>query len=141
MERKDRAGHLKVELHAWVLIRTPILPQGLSKRTLLQVTWPQGPEAETRAGGGIVSAIFGSAQRMMSPLEKRKAELIEQLAATNDERVIAAVEETLAGNAHYALTKEQQRQLDASLQRYLRGEAKTYSPEQARALARKAART
>lgn len=78
---------------------------------------------------------------MMSPLEKRKAELIEQLAATNDERVIAAVEETLAGNAHYALTKEQQRQLDASLQRYLRGEAKTYSPEQARALARKAART
>ncbi len=76
----------------------------------------------------------------MSRLEQRKAAVIEQLEASNDEHVIAAVEETLAGNAHYALTKEQQRQLDASLSRYLRGEAKTYTPEQARALARKAAR-
>ena len=61
----------------------------------------------------------------MSRLEQRKAAVIEQLEATNDEHVISAVEEMLAGNAHYALTKEQQRQLDASLARYLRGEVKT----------------
>jgi len=76
----------------------------------------------------------------MSRLEQRKANVIQQLEATNDEHVISAVEETLAGNAHYALTGEQQRQLDESLARYLRGEAKTYTPEQARARARKAAR-
>ena len=76
----------------------------------------------------------------MSRLEQRKAHVIEQLEATNDEHLIAAVEETLAGNAHYALTPVQQRQLDASLARYLRGEAKTFTPEQARAHARKAAR-
>lgn len=76
----------------------------------------------------------------MSRLELRKAPVIEQLEATNDEHVIAAVEETLVGNTHYALTPEQKRQLDASLARYLRGDSKTYTPEQARARARKAAR-
>jgi len=76
----------------------------------------------------------------MSRLEQRKAAVIEQLEATNDEHVISAVEETLAGNTHYALTSEQKRQLDASLARYLRGEGKSYTPEQARARARKAAR-
>lgn len=76
----------------------------------------------------------------MSRLDQRKALVIEQLEATNDEHVIAAVEETLAGNAHYALTNAQQRELDASVARYLRGDAKTYTPEQAKARARKAAR-
>ena len=57
----------------------------------------------------------------MRRLEQRKAHVIEQLEATNDEHVVAAVEETLAGNAHYALTSEQRRQLEATLERYLRG--------------------
>lgn len=84
--------------------------------------------------------IFGQEPPTMSRLEQRKAHVIAQLEATNDEHVVAAVEETLAGNAHYALTREQRRQLDASLERYLRGEAKTHTPEQAKARARKAAR-
>ncbi|MCB9170951.1 MAG: hypothetical protein H6594_11425 [Flavobacteriales bacterium] len=77
----------------------------------------------------------------MSRLEQRKANVIEQIEATNDEHLIAAIEETLAGNTHYALTNEQQRQLDVSLARYLRGEAKTRTPAEARARARKAARS
>jgi hypothetical protein len=76
----------------------------------------------------------------MTRLGQRKAAVIEKLEATNDERLIAAVEETLAGNAHYVLDPDQQRQLAASLARYLRGDAKTYTPEQVRARARKAAR-
>ena len=76
----------------------------------------------------------------MSRLEQRKAALIEQLEATNDEHMISALEETLAGNTHFALTSDQERQLDASLARYLRGEAKTFTPEQVRSRARKAAR-
>jgi hypothetical protein len=50
------------------------------------------------------------------------------------------VEETLAGNTHYALTTAQKKQLDQSSARYIRGEAKTFTPEQARSMARRAAR-
>lgn len=76
----------------------------------------------------------------MTRIQKRKAIIIEQLEATNDERLIEAVEQTLAGNAHYTLSEEQQRALDTTLSRYLRGEAKVYTVAQARARARRAAR-
>ena len=76
----------------------------------------------------------------MTKLQERKAAVIQRLEKTNDEHTIAAVESTLAGHTHYALTDVQQRQLDASLARYLRGEASTFTPEQVRSRARKAAR-
>lgn len=76
----------------------------------------------------------------MDKLARRKAAVIELLEAVTDERTITAVEETLAGNTHYALTTAQKKQLDQSSARYIRGEAKTFTPEQARSMARRAAR-
>jgi hypothetical protein len=54
--------------------------------------------------------------------------------------LLDAVEKTLAGDSHYSLSPEQQDQLQESPGRYLRGEAKTYSPVEAITKARKAAR-
>ena len=76
----------------------------------------------------------------MTKLEKRKAALIERLDQVKDERTITALERTLEGSTHYALNEEQLHQLDASLERYLRGEVKTYTPEQVRTRAQKAMR-
>lgn len=76
----------------------------------------------------------------MSSLKQRKAQLIEQIEAIQDEHLLDAVEKTLAGNAHYALSPDQQDELKESLARYIRGEAKTYTPEEAITKARKAAR-
>lgn len=74
----------------------------------------------------------------MTKLEKRKAALIERLDEVKDERTITALERTLDGSTHYSLTKEQQHQLDASLERYLHNTVKTYTPEQVRTRALKA---
>ncbi len=76
----------------------------------------------------------------MSRLKQRKAHLIEKIEAIQDEHLLDAVEKTLAGNSHYSLSPDQQDQLQESLARYLSGEAKTYSPEEAITKARKAAR-
>ena len=74
----------------------------------------------------------------MTKLEKRKAALIERLDDVKDEHTITALERTLDGSTHYALTEEQRHQLDASLERYLHNTVKTYTPEQVRARAVKA---
>ncbi len=76
----------------------------------------------------------------MSRLKQRKAQLIEKIESIEDENLLDAVEKTLAGDSHYSLSPEQQDQLQESLARYMRGEAKTYTPEEAITKARKAAR-
>lgn len=76
----------------------------------------------------------------MTKLEKRKAVLLERIGAVEDERILQALERTLEGTTHHTLTSEQLKALDASMARYLRGEAKTYTPEQVRARALKAIR-
>jgi hypothetical protein len=76
----------------------------------------------------------------MSRLKQRKAQLIEKIESIQDEHLLDAVEKTLAGDSHYSLSPDQQDQLQESLGRYLRGEAQTYSPEEAITKARKAAR-
>ena len=76
----------------------------------------------------------------MTKLEKRKAVLLERIGAVEDERTLHALERTLEGTTHHTLSPAQLKALDASMARYLRGEAKTYTPEQARARALKAAR-
>lgn len=76
----------------------------------------------------------------MTKLEKRRAQLLERIGTVEDENVLHALERTLEGASHHALTSEQLKSLDASMARYLRGEAKTVSPEQARSRALKAIR-
>ena len=76
----------------------------------------------------------------MTKLEKRKAELLERINSVTDEHTLEALERTLEGSTHYTLTKEQLKALDASMARYLRGEARTFTPEQARSRALKAIR-
>lgn len=76
----------------------------------------------------------------MTKLEKRRAVLLERIGAVKDERTLQALERTLEGTTHHTLTPEQLKALDASMARYLRGEAKTYTPEQVRARALKAIR-
>ena len=76
----------------------------------------------------------------MTKLEKRKAALIERLDQVKDESTITALERTLEGSTHYTLSVEQLHQLDASLERYLHGNVKTYTPEQVRTRALKAMR-
>ncbi len=76
----------------------------------------------------------------MSNILKRKVKLIHKLTTIEDEGVIAAMERTLEGATHYTLSTEQVRQLDASMERYLSGEGKSYTPEQMRTRALKAIR-
>lgn len=78
--------------------------------------------------------------KTMSNILKRKVKLIQKLTTIEDEGMIAAMERTLESATHYTLSAEQLRQLDASMARYLRGEAKTYTPEQVRTRALKAIR-
>ncbi|MFZ1693838.1 MAG: hypothetical protein WAT74_11615 [Flavobacteriales bacterium] len=74
----------------------------------------------------------------MSTILKRKVALINRLTTLDDERTIAAMERVLDGGTHYTLSEEQLKQLDASWERYVRGEAKTYTPAQVKARALKA---
>ncbi|MBP8824290.1 MAG: hypothetical protein KBH07_11655 [Flavobacteriales bacterium] len=76
----------------------------------------------------------------MTKLEKRKAVLLERIGAVEDERTLQALERTLEGATHHTPSPEQLKALDASMERYLHGEAKTYTPEQARTRALKAVR-
>ena len=76
----------------------------------------------------------------MSNILKRKVKLIHKLTTIEDEGVIAAMERTLEGATHYTLSTEQVRQLDASMERYLSGVGKSYTPEQMRTRALKAIR-
>ncbi len=73
-------------------------------------------------------------------LNELKIALVQQILHSEDADELRAVESTLAGTSHYALSPAQERGLDASLARYMRGEASTYTPEQVRTRARKAAR-
>ncbi len=79
-------------------------------------------------------------EQTMSNILKRKVKLIHKLTTIEDEGTIAALERTLEGATHYALSEEQVQQLDASLARYLNGSAKTYTPEQVRTRALKTIR-
>jgi hypothetical protein len=88
----------------------------------------------------LLDRIFEEHHHAMSRLKQRKAKLIEKIDAIQDEHMLDAVEKTLAGSSHYSLSPDQQDQLQESLARYLSGEAKTYSPEEAITKARKAAR-
>ncbi len=74
----------------------------------------------------------------MSTLLKRKVSLINRLTTLEDERTIAAMERVLDSETHYTLSAAQLRQLDASWERYARGEATTYTPAQVKARALKA---
>lgn len=74
----------------------------------------------------------------MSTILKRKVALINRLTTLDDERKIAAMERVLEGETHHTLTDEQLQQLEASWERFARGEAKTYTPAQVRARALKA---
>ncbi len=76
----------------------------------------------------------------MSNILERKVKLIRKLTSIEDEATIAAMERTLDGTTHHSLSAEQMLQLDESMARYLRGEAKTYTPEQVRTRALKAIR-
>ena len=73
-------------------------------------------------------------------LLKRKVKLIRTLTAVEDEGMIDAVESTLAGSTHRSLSQDQMKQLDASIERYMSGEVRTYAPAQVRARALKAIR-
>lgn len=74
----------------------------------------------------------------MSSILERKVALINRLTTLEDERTIAAMERVLEGGSHYTLSEEQLKQLDASWERYARGEAKTYTPAQVKARALRA---
>lgn len=74
----------------------------------------------------------------LTKLEKRKVELLERISSVTDERTLAALERTLEGATHHALTEEQLKALDASMARYLRGAARTFTADQTRARALKA---
>jgi len=76
----------------------------------------------------------------MTKLEKRKALLLDRISALEDENTLQALERTLEGTSHHTLTPEQLKALDASMARYLRGEARTCTPAQARTRALKAIR-
>lgn len=73
-------------------------------------------------------------------LQKRKVKLIQALTAVEDEGMIDAIESTLAGSTHRSLSEAQLEQLDASVERYMSGEARTYTPAQVRTRALKAIR-
>lgn len=92
-----------------------------------------------RRAEGCQLSIFEEQDPPMSRLKQRKAQLIEKIESIQDEHLLDAVEKTLAGGSHYSLSLEQQEQLQESLGRYLRGETKTYSLEEAITKARKAA--
>lgn len=74
----------------------------------------------------------------MSTILKRKVALINRLTTLDDERTIAAMERLLEGGTHDTLSEEQLQQLEASWERHLRGEARTYTPAQVKARALKA---
>lgn len=74
----------------------------------------------------------------MSTILQRKVALIQRLTTLDDERTIAAMERLLDGGSHYTLSDEQLKQLDASWERYVHGQAKTFSPAQVKARALKA---
>ena len=74
----------------------------------------------------------------MSTILKRKVALINRLTTLDDERTIAAMERLLEGGTHDTLSEEQLQQLEASWERHLRGEARTYTPAQVKARAMKA---
>lgn len=76
----------------------------------------------------------------MTKLQKRKAALLERISVLEDEALLSAVERTLEGTTHHALSAEQLRQLDSTMERYLSGEVRTYTPEEVRARALKAIR-
>lgn len=73
-------------------------------------------------------------------LLKRKVKLIRTLTAVEDEGIIDAVESAMAGSTHGSLTSDQLKQLDASIERYVNGEARTYTPAQVRTRALEAIR-
>jgi len=74
----------------------------------------------------------------MSALLKRKVALIHRPTTIEDERTIAAIERVLEGGTHDTLSEEQVQQLEASWDRFVRGEARTYTPAQVKARALKA---
>lgn len=71
---------------------------------------------------------------------KRKVKLIRTLTAVEDEGMLDAVESTLAGSTHRSLSSDQLKQLDASIERYMNGDARSYTPAQVRTRALKAIR-
>ena len=66
-------------------------------------------------------------------LEARKRALAKRILESNDERVIADLEHLTGGAEPFELSAEQKKELDASLDRYLRGESTTYTWEQVQA--------
>ncbi len=74
----------------------------------------------------------------MTKLENAKPFRLERISAVEDEQTLQALERTLEGTTHHALSPEQLKALDASMARYLRGAARTFTADQTRARALKA---
>ena len=68
--------------------------------------------------------------RSTNSLEARKRALAKRILESNDERVIADLEHLTGGAEPFVLSAEQKRELDDSLERYLRGESTTCTWEE-----------
>ncbi len=68
--------------------------------------------------------------RSTNSLESRKRALAKRILESNDERVIADIEHLTGGAEPFVLSAEQKKELDESLDRYLRGESTTYTWEE-----------
>lgn len=104
-----------------------------ARKSTVRKTAPKRPKRALPDVRKFAGAVPG-----MRILIDRRSELLERIEAVNDETILAALERTLDGASHYALSEEQLAALDASRERYLRGEAKTYTPEEVRKRAMKA---
>ena len=89
----------------------------------------------SRAGDGlepVPNYLWFMPTRSNITLEARKRALAKRILESNDERVIADLEHLTGGAEQFVLSAAQKKELDASLDRYLRGESTTYMWEQVR---------
>ncbi len=73
-------------------------------------------------------------------LTELKVALAKQILDTESESQLRSVDMIMNHGTRFELSDEQKAELDEARKRYLRGEGKSYTPEQMRRRARKAAR-
>jgi len=107
---------------------TPALRKTLRKRSNGSLTKPY--DAKKYAGSVPGLAV----------LNDRKSAIMERIDAVQDDATLKALERTLDGASHYVLSDEQMAELEASHDRFLRGEAKLFTSAQMISRVRKAVR-